>query len=91
MTPSILDIYRNLSLTMSVTLVGLGLQNLLVARHPSAVPLLIRRLAGSSALIVAVLVGLEAFYRVSPPLVLLVVVGVLFLLAWARLQAKSGR
>ena len=91
MTPSILDIYRNLSLTMSVTLVGLGLQNLVVARHPSAVPLLIRRLAGSSALIVAVLVGLEAFYRVSPPLVLLAVVGVLFLLAWARLQAKSGR
>ena len=91
MTPSILDIYRNLSLTMSVTLVGLGLQNLVVARHPSAVPLLIRRLAGSSALIVAVLVGLEAFYRVSPPLVLLAVVGVPFLLAWARLQAKSGR
>jgi hypothetical protein len=50
---------------------------------------LIRRLAAGSGIIVAVLVGLEAYSRISPPLVLLAVVEVLFLLAWARLPAEA--
>ena len=89
MTPSILDIYRNLGLTMSVTLVGLGLQNLLVARRSPPAPLLLRSLAGSSTVIIGVLVGLEAYYRISPPLVLLTVVAGLFLLSWIRLPATA--
>ena len=88
MTPSILDIYRNLGITMSVTLVGLGVQNLLVARLAPAAPLM-RALAGSSTVITGVLVGLEAYYRISPPLVLLTVVAGLFLLSWIRLPAEA--
>lgn len=88
MEPSVLDVFRDLSLTMAITLVGLGVQNLLVAWYPKVSPPLLRRLAGGTLVVVGALVGLKAFYRISPPLALLTLVEVLFLLAWLRLRAQ---
>jgi hypothetical protein len=88
MEPSVLDVFRDLRLTMAMTLVGLGVQNLLVAWYPKVSPPLLRRLAGSTLVVLGALVGLKAFYRISPPLVLLTLVEVLFLLAWLRLRAQ---
>jgi hypothetical protein len=81
MTPSIRDIFRSLSLTMSVTLVALGLQNLVVAASRDATARLIRGLTVVDLVAVGALVALYAFYRVPPPLVTLAVVEALFVLS----------
>ena len=88
MQPTILDVFRDLSLTMAITLAGLGLQNVVVGRLAGASPLLMRRLAGATSLVLGALLGLKAFYRISPPLVLVAVVEVLFLFAWVRLGSE---
>jgi len=81
MTPSVRDIFRSLSLTMTVTFVALGLQNLVVAASRDATARLIRGLTVIDVVAVGALVALYAFYRVPPPLVSLVVVEALFVLS----------
>jgi hypothetical protein len=81
MTPSVLDIFSSLSLTMTVTLVALGLQNLVVAKAPEASARLLRALSFVSLAAVGALVALYAFYRIPPPFLTLAIVEVLFLLA----------
>jgi hypothetical protein len=90
MQPTVLDVFRDLSLTMAVTLAGLGLQNLVVGRLAGTSPLLLRRLAGCTSIVLGALLGLTAYYRVSPPLALVAVVEVLLLLAWVRLGSGPG-
>jgi hypothetical protein len=51
---------------MAITLAGLGLQNVVVGRLPGVSPLLLRRLAGTTSLVLGALLGLKAFYQVSP-------------------------
>lgn len=88
--PTILDVFRDLSLTMAIALAGLGLQNVVVGRLSGASPLLMRRLAGTTSLVLGALLGLKAFYRISPPLMLVGVVEVLFIFAWVRLGSGSA-
>ena len=83
MTPSVRDIFRSLSLTMTVTFVALGLQNLVVAASRDATARLIRGLTVIDVVAMGALVALYAFYRVPPPLVSLVVVEALFVLSLA--------
>ena len=81
MNPSILDIFNSLSLTITVTLVALGLQGLVVAASRDATARLIRALTLVDLAAVGALVALYAFYRVPPPLVTLGVVEALFVLS----------
>lgn len=81
MNPSILDIFKSLSLTMAVTLVALGLQNLVMAASRDATARLIRGLTLVDLAAVGALVALYAFHRVPPPLVTLAVVEALFALS----------
>lgn len=81
MTPSVRDIFRSLSLTMTVTFVALGLQNVVVAASRDATARLIRALTVIDLVALGALVALYAFYRVPPPLVTLAVVEALFVLA----------
>jgi hypothetical protein len=81
MNPSLLDIFSSLSLTMTVTLVALGLQNLVVAASRDATARLIRGLTLVDLVAVGALVALYAFYRVPPPLVTLAVIEALFVLS----------
>jgi hypothetical protein len=81
MQPSILDIQQSLSLTMAITLLWLGLQNLAAAAADGAAGQVVRRLNVISVLGVGTLVGVFGFYRIPPPFTTLAVVEVLFLLA----------
>jgi len=81
MNPSILDIFKSLSLTMTVTLLALGLQNLVVAASGDVTARLIRRLTLVDLAAVGALVAVCAFHRVPPPLVTLAAVEALFVLS----------
>jgi len=81
MNPSILDLFKSLSLTVTVTLVALGLQNLVVAASRDASARLIRGLTLVNLAAVGALVALYAFYRVPLPLVTLGVVEAIFILS----------
>jgi hypothetical protein len=83
MQPSIFDIQQSLSVTMSVTLLWLALQNLVAAGADSTGDV-VRRLNILSVMGVGALVAVFAFYRIPPPLVTLAVVEVLFVLALVR-------
>ncbi|MBI1765176.1 MAG: hypothetical protein HYR56_27505 [Acidobacteria bacterium] len=79
MVPSFLDIFRDLTFTMSVTVVVWGMQNLLAAKHGS--DRLLKPLTWLNVLGVGALVVMNAVYRVPPPLICFSVVEVLFLLS----------
>ncbi|MFY9610980.1 MAG: hypothetical protein WAU45_20510 [Blastocatellia bacterium] len=81
MRPSFLDIHKSLSLTMSILLLGLGVQNLMTLRVAGDSAKLVRCLCLVNAIFVGALVVLYAMYRIPPPLVTLGVVETLFLLA----------
>lgn len=83
-TPSASDVTDSLSLTISVLLALLGLQNLAVARAAGASDALVSLLCLLGALGVGGLVVLYAVYRILPPLLMLGAVEVLFLLGLAR-------
>ncbi len=78
MRPSVRDILRSLSLTMTITLLLIGALDLLVARSvvPSLRPFALANVVGVGALVV-----LYGYYRVSPPLVTLALVWLVFALA----------
>lgn len=84
MNPSVYEIYKSFSLTMSITLVWLGLQHLLVAAPLDSSEVLIRRQTLLSILGVGALILLYAVYRIPPPLLTLCGVEVLFILSWFR-------
>lgn len=90
MNPSLLDIFSSLSLTMTVTLVALALQNLVVAASRDATARLIRGLTLINLVAVGALVALYAFYRVPPPLVTLAVIEALFVLSLVLPPHASG-
>jgi hypothetical protein len=78
--PSLLDVFHSLSLTMTVTLVWLGAQNLLVAAL-DATGALLRPCAWASTLGLGALVALYGYLRIPPPLVVLAVVEALWIAA----------
>lgn len=80
MKPSILSIFESLSLTMSVTLILLGAQNLLVARADESGKM-IRRFAWVNIIGIGILIALYWHYRIPPPLISFILVEIVFLLA----------
>jgi len=92
MQPSLHDVFSSLSLTMSVTLLLLGVLNLLVARSDEG-GRMVRAAAAASVIGVGVLVGIFLYYRIPPPLIALGIVEALFVLSLAlpdRSTAASG-
>ncbi|HQR38440.1 MAG TPA: hypothetical protein PLF26_08555 [Blastocatellia bacterium] len=79
MKPNLLGILRALSLTMSIMLLGLGLQNLVVAASSSTTPVLVRRMAIVSAVVTSGLVALYAYYQIPPPCVTIAIVDAMFI------------
>jgi hypothetical protein len=86
MSPSVWDIYMSLVFTMSVCLLGMGAIGVVVASSQDATPRLLSRVAAALAAISAALTILYAVYQVTPALVSLAVVTVLFVIA-----AVTGR
>jgi hypothetical protein len=80
MKPSIYDIFKSLSLTMSVTVLFLGAQNLLVAMVDESGKM-IRRFALMNIICVGGLVALYWYYRIPPPLISFLIVETVFLLS----------
>src|SRR5262245_6548632 len=80
MRPSVIAILDSLSLTMSITLFLLGLQNLLVAMVDESGKM-IRRFALVNIIGVGALIALYWYYRIPPPLISFVIVEIVFLLA----------
>jgi hypothetical protein len=78
--PSVNAILNSLSLTMSITLFLLGLQNLLVAMVDESGKM-IRRFALVNIIGVGALIALYWYYRIPPPLISFVIVEIMFLLA----------
>ena len=78
MQPSVRDILNSLSLTMTVTVLLIGALDLLVARSAvaSLQPFALANVVGVGAL-----VALYGYHRISPPLVTLALVWVVFILA----------
>lgn len=89
MRPSLRDVLGALSLTMTITFIALGIQNLTVAAADTPERRMVRRLALMSTVTVAALVATYGHYRISPPLVLLSIVCVMFLVAYFR-SARAG-
>lgn len=81
MLPSLMDIHESLSLTMSIFLLFIGVQNLVSLRIAGDSARLVRSLSVVNVIFVGALVVLYAVYRIPPPLLTLGVVELLFLLA----------
>ena len=80
MKPSAYGVLESLSLTMTIMLLMLGLQNLLVAMVDESGKM-IRRFTIVNIIGVGALVALSWFYRIPPALISFVIVEIMFLLA----------
>lgn len=78
MTPSVWDIYRGLVFTMSLCLVAMAGLGLVVASTPESTPRLLSRIATIEAAASGALTLLYLAYQITPALVSMAVVTVLF-------------
>jgi hypothetical protein len=81
MHPSIMDVLDSMSLTMTITVLFLGLYNLMTLALAGNNAKLVRRLIALNVLGTGAIVALYAFYRIPPPLICFAVAEILFLLA----------
>ena len=88
MSPSVLDIYKDLSFTMSITLGALGLMNLVLAASRDATEGLLQRVGVVNAVWVGAFLALNLVYRIPPPLICAVLIEAFVL---GALLAPSGR
>lgn len=84
MKPSLMDIFESLSLTMTITVLFLGIQNLVMLAAAGDNSKLVRRITVLSMLWVGGLIILYAIYRVPPPLFSFIVVEIILVLALLR-------
>jgi hypothetical protein len=83
MAPTLMAIQDALSLTVSITLVWLGLMGVLVGLSDAS-PQVLRRMTFANMAGCAALMALYAHYRIPPPFVSLALVEVMFALALIR-------
>ena len=76
MSPSFLEIYFGLAFTLSVAMAGLGVMNLVLAAIPETPGRVLRAVAWVNALWVGTFVILSWIYRIPPPLISGVIVGI---------------
>jgi hypothetical protein len=84
-----LDVLRSLSLTMSITLLWLGIAGLIVSGSDASLRV-IRRLLILGIVGVGALASLYAYYRIVPPLVWFVGVEVLLLMGLIGRRARRA-
>ena len=85
-SPSMLDIFESLSLTMAIMLAWAGLLNLLIARYTGLRDKLMRRVCTLNLLGVAALMVLFGIYQLASLAIALGVVEILFFIARFRLR-----
>jgi hypothetical protein len=79
MNPSILQIYKNLSLTMTITFLAIGSLNLLLAASRDTSERLLLRVKLINVVWVGAFLILCVFYQVTPPLLSALIIEVLLL------------
>ncbi|MBI5940755.1 MAG: hypothetical protein HY859_10050 [Caulobacterales bacterium] len=84
MAPSMLDIYTALSLTMSLFLVAFAVLGLSFAGDRDASPRTLSRIAMISAGTMGALTVVYAMFRIPPPLVMIAILAILYLVAALR-------
>ncbi len=85
-SPSMLEIFESLSLSVSLMLAWAGLTNLLIAHNAGLRDALMRRVCALNVLGIAALVALFGVYRVPPPAITLAIVDILFVIAFVGLR-----
>jgi hypothetical protein len=88
MAPSVWDIHQSLVFTMSLCLVAMGLIGLAIVSAPEVTPRLLSRVALVLASASLALTVLYVFYQVTPALISLLVVTVLFAIAAVPRRAR---
>ena len=89
MEPSMMDVLKSLSLTMTILLLALTCSNILVLRLAAGNARLLTAFVHLNQVIVIALVGLYSTYEVFPPLVCFAVVGFVLLMAqWSIFRQK---
>lgn len=91
MKPSLMDIFESLSLTMTITVLFLGIQNLVMLAAAGDNSKLVRRITVLSMLWVGGLIILYAIYRVPPPLFSFIVVEIILVLALLRNRRHGAK
>ena len=79
MNASMLDLLRLLGFTMTVTFVGLGSINLLLAGSPDTTPGLLRRISWANVAWVGAFLALSFFYQIPPPFISAVIIELVLL------------
>lgn len=69
MAPSLWDVYRTLVFTMSITLIALGVMNLIVVASADVPGALLRRIAWLNFVWAGAFTLLSLAYRIPPPLI----------------------
>jgi hypothetical protein len=85
-SPSMMDIYQSMSLTMAIVLAWVGLANLLIARYTGLRDKLMRRVCTLNIVGVGALVLLFSIYQLPAPALGLGIVDILFFIARFRLR-----
>jgi len=85
-TPSMMDIYQSMSLTMAIVLIWVGITSLLIARYSGLRDKLMRRVCTLNVFGVGALVGLFSTYQLPAPAIGLGIVWILFVIARVRLR-----
>jgi len=85
-TPSMMDIYQSMSLTMAIVLIWVGITSLLIARYSGLRDKLMRRVCTLNVFGVGALVGLFSTYQLPAPAIGLGIVWILFVIARFRLR-----
>jgi hypothetical protein len=86
MAPSLMDIFRDLAFTMTVTFVALAAMNAVILWHRDTTPALLRAATALNVAWLADFVLVCWIYRVPPPLISGVVIWPFFLVAWLRIR-----
>ena len=86
MAPSLMDIFRDLAFTMSVTFFALAAMNAVVLWHRDTTAPLLRAVTALNLVWLAAFIAVCWIYRVPPPLVSGIVIWPFFLVAWLRIR-----
>jgi hypothetical protein len=86
MAPSLMDIFRDLAFTMSVTFFALAAIDALIVWHRDTTAALLRAAAVLNMVWLAAFIAVCWFYRVPPPLISGIMIWPFFLIAWLRIR-----
>lgn len=90
MTPSVWDIFRELTFTISVTLLAMGMLGLVLAADRHVTTPVLRHTATVFGLAAGALTAISAVYRIPPPLVTLAVATGLYAASAATVEGASA-